>query len=90
MRFEESEIRRIHPLRAHLPKHYYNQTPPHPDHVLDKDALEGTNIFPGAAVAEWSKALLEEEKINENQKNSALPPGLGNLNKALRSATMAP
>ena len=29
----------------------------------------------GGAIAEWSKALLEREKINENQK----VPGLGNL-----------
>ena len=62
------------PTVAHLPKHYCNQTPPPPDHVLDKGALEGTNIFPMAAVAEWSKALLGKEKINENQTNSALPP----------------
>ena len=26
----------------------------------------------GGAVAEWSKALLEREKINENQKNHGL------------------
>ena len=33
----------------------------------------------GGAVAEWSKALLEREKINENQKITGSPPGLGNL-----------
>ena len=31
------------------------------------------------AVAEWSKALLLREKINENQKITGSPPGLGNL-----------
>ena len=31
----------------------------------------------GGAVAEWSKALLKREKINENQKIPGSPPGLG-------------
>ena len=32
----------------------------------------------GGAVAEWSKALLKREKINENQKKiPGSPPGLG-------------
>ena len=35
----------------------------------------------GGAVAEWSKALLEREKINENRKIPGSPPGLGNLKK---------
>ena len=35
----------------------------------------------GGAVAEWSRALLLREKINENQKISGLPPGLGKLKK---------
>ena len=34
----------------------------------------------GGAVAEWCKALLWREKINENPKKiPSLPPGLGNL-----------
>ena len=34
----------------------------------------------GGAVAEWSKALLERESINENQKDPRFaPPGLGKL-----------
>ena len=41
--------------------------------------LECVNIWhsEGGAVAEWSKALLKREKINENQKIPGLPPGLG-------------
>ena len=35
----------------------------------------------GDAVAEWSKALLRVEKINENQKILGSPPGPGNLLK---------
>ena len=36
----------------------------------------------GGAVAEWSKALLLGEKINENPKKiPGSPPGLGNLLK---------
>ena len=35
----------------------------------------------GGAVAEWSKALLKREKINENQKIPGLPPGLGTFKK---------
>ena len=34
-------------------------------------------IFGGTA-AEWSKAQLEREKINETQKIPGWPPGLGN------------
>ena len=38
--------------------------------------------MPGGAVAEWSKALLLREKINENPKKiPGSPPGLGNLLK---------
>ena len=33
----------------------------------------------GGAVAEWSKALLVREKINENQKIPGSPPCLSNL-----------
>ena len=42
------------------------------------------------AVAEWSKALLVREKINENQKNpGSPPPDLGKLKKALAVALVA-
>ena len=44
-------------------------------------ALE-SKIFIEVAVAEWSEALLEEENINENQKISGLPSGMGNLRKS--------
>ena len=37
----------------------------------------------GGAVAEWSKALLKREKINENQKIPGSPPGLGTFKKNL-------
>ena len=35
----------------------------------------------GGAVAEWSKALLKREKINENQKIPGPPPSLGTFKK---------
>ena len=35
--------------------------------------------YEGGAVAKWSKALLENEKVNENQKIPGSPPGLGNI-----------
>ena len=36
----------------------------------------------GGTVAEWSEALLERNKINENQKRFQVrPPGRGNLQK---------
>ena len=37
--------------------------------------------YEGGAVAEWSKALLKREKINENQKIPGSPPGLGTFFK---------
>ena len=37
----------------------------------------------GCTVAKWSKVLLVREKINENQKDSGLAPGLGNLQKSM-------
>ena len=33
----------------------------------------------GGAVAEWSKALPSEEKINKNKKDPGFAPGLGKL-----------
>ena len=45
-----------------------------------------TFLLLGGAVAEWSKALLLREKINENPKKiSGSPPGLGNLKKNFSS-----
>ena len=44
--------------------------------VFFADILRG-----GGAVAEWSKALLKREKINENQKIPGLPPDLGTFKK---------
>ena len=38
----------------------------------------------GGAVAEWSKALLKREKINENQKIPGSPPGLGTFKKIIK------
>ena len=49
--------------------------------------LKPTAISPraGGAVAEWSKALLEREKIDENQKIPGSPPGLGTFKKRIKT-----
>ena len=45
------------------------------------NAKKQTHAFIGGAVAEWSKALLRREKINESQKIPGSPPGPGHLKK---------
>jgi hypothetical protein len=46
-------------------------------------AMFQRSILAGGAVAEWSKALLEREKLNENQKIPGMPPDLGTLYKKI-------
>ena len=51
------------------------------EHFWAVDFLSKLAYHSGSAVAEWSKALLKREKINENQKIPVLPPGLGTFKK---------
>ena len=45
--------------------------------IQSRGRFNETFLKQGGAVAEWSKALLSREKINENQKIPGSPPGLG-------------
>ena len=47
---------------------------------ISNDYLSSSKIMPeGGAVAEWSKALLKKEKINENLKDPRFPSRPGHL-----------